>query len=62
MTRSTATLGALMVVLAVPALCRQDGSNKPAAKPEAAQKMLDGALKTAAKQKKPVFVLFDASW
>jgi hypothetical protein len=37
-------------------------SVKPAGKPEAAQTLLDAALKKAKAQKKAVFVIFDASW
>jgi thiol:disulfide interchange protein len=59
-------LGIVLLGAALPALVQQTPEAKPAtkevSKPQVAQVMLDAALKKAKEQKKPVLVMFDASW
>ena len=59
-------LGVLFLAVSLPAPSQQTpetkSASKAASKPEDAQVMLDAALQKAKAQKKPVLVVFDASW
>lgn len=65
MKRLLPLFGILLIGAAVPPRTQQPEATpetKAASKPEEAQVLLDAALKKSKQQKKPVLVIFDASW